>query len=148
MEPRVSLITLGVADVGRAREFYEQLGWVGQEVQETFFVQAGGLALVLWSREKLAADGGIADDGTDGFGGIVLAHNVRSNQEVDEIIAAAEAAGALVTKQAAVTFYGGYSGYFTDPDGHAWEIAHNPGFPLAPDGSITIPNLGSSSGAR
>jgi predicted lactoylglutathione lyase len=144
MEPRVSLITLGVADVGSARAFYEQLGWVGQEVQETVFVQAGGLALVLWSREKLADDGAIADEGTDGFGGIVLAHNVRSNEEVDEIIATAEAAGATVTKPAAATFYGGYSGYFTDPDGHAWEIAHNPGFPLAADGSIEIPDLGGS----
>ena len=144
MEPRVSLITLGVADVTRSREFYERLGWVGQEVQETVFVQAGALALVLWSREKLAADGGIADDGADGFGGIALAHNVRSNEEVDEIVAAAHAAGAIVTKPPDVTFYGGYSGYFTDPDGHAWEIGHNPGFSLAPDGSITIPDFGSS----
>jgi hypothetical protein len=141
MQPRVSLITLGVADLRRAREFYEELGWVGQEVQETVFVQAGALALVLWAREKLAADGGVEDRGTDGFGGIVLAHNVRSRQEVDEIIAAAQAAGATVTKTPAVTFYGGYSGYFTDPDGHAWEIAQNPGFPLAADGAITIPKL-------
>jgi uncharacterized protein len=144
MEPRVSLITLGVADVSRARKFYERLGWVGQEVEETVFVQAGALALVLWSREKLAADGGITDEGTDGFGGFVRAHNVRANQDVAALLAAAEAAGATVTKRAAVTFYGGYSGYFTDPDGHAWEIAHNPGFPLAPDGSITIPDLGRS----
>jgi hypothetical protein len=138
------LITLGVADVSRAREFYERLGWVGQEVEETVFVQAGALALVLWSREKLAADGAIADEGKDGFGGIVLAHNVRSNEEVDEVIATAEAAGATVTKLPAVTFYGGYSGYFTDPDGHAWEIAHNPGFALAQDGSITIPDFGTT----
>jgi len=144
MEPRVSLITLGVADLARAREFYEQLGWAGQEVEETVFVQAGGLALVLWSREKLAADGAFADAGADGFGGIVLAHNVRSNQEVDEIVAAAEAAGATVTKSPAATFYGGYAGYFTDPDGHAWEIAHNPGFALAEDGSIAIPDFGQS----
>jgi uncharacterized protein len=143
MEQRVSLITLGVADLSRAREFYAQLGWVGQEVQETVFVQAGGLALVLWSREKLAADGNITDDAGDGFGGIVLAHNVRSEQQVDQIIDTAEAAGATVTKRPATTFYGGYSGYFTDPDGHAWEVAHNPGFPLAKDGSITIPDMGS-----
>jgi len=142
MDPRVSLITLGVTDLGRAREFYERLGWVGQEVEETVFVQAGSMALILWSREKLAADGGITDEGTDGFGGVALAHNVRSSEEVDEIISTARAAGAIVTKPAGVTFYGGYSGYFTDPDGHAWEIAHNPGFPLAPDGSITIPDFG------
>src|SRR4051794_38014841 len=119
MQPRVSLITLGVADLGRAREFYAALGWVGQEVQETVFVQAGPLAIVLWAREKLAADAGISDTRADGFGGIALAHNVHSSQEVDEIIAAAAAAGAVVTKPAAATFYGGYSGYFTDPDGHA-----------------------------
>jgi predicted lactoylglutathione lyase len=141
MEPRVSLITLGVADLGRAREFYATLGWVGQEVQETVFIQAGPLALVLWSREKLAADGGLAESGADGFGGIALAHNVVSRQEVDEIIAAAEGAGATVTKPPAATFYGGYSGYFTDPDGHAWEIAHNPGFSLGPDGSLTLPDF-------
>jgi hypothetical protein len=141
MEPRISLVTLGVADVGRARVFYEALGWRGQEVEETVFIQAGGLALVLWSRDKLAADAGIADHGTDGFGGIALAHNVRSEREVDEIIAAAQKAGATVTKPAAPTFYGGYAGYFTDLDGHAWEIAHNPGFPLDADGAITIPDF-------
>jgi uncharacterized protein len=144
MEPRVSLITLGVADLERASQFYAALGWVGQEVQETVFVQAGPLAIVLWGREKLAADAGIADTRADGFGGIALAHNVHSRQEVDEIITAAEAAGAAVTKPAAATFYGGYSGYFTDPDGHAWEIAHNPGFSLAPDGSLTLPDFGES----
>jgi uncharacterized protein len=142
MERRVSLITLGVADVARARDFYERLGWAGQEAQETVFIQAGGLALVLWGREKLAADADIADQGSDGFGGVALAHNVRSSEEVDAIMAAAEAAGATVTKAPAPTFYGGYSGYFTDPDGHVWEIAHNPGFPLAPDGSLTIPDMG------
>ncbi len=142
MEQRVSLITLGVADVGKARRFYEDLGWRGQEVEETVFFQAGGSALVLWGREKLAADGGVEDIGADGFGGVALAQNVRSRKEVDAAIEAAAAAGARVTKPAAETFYGGYAGYFTDPDGHAWEIAHNPGFRLAEDGSLELPDMG------
>lgn len=144
MEQRVSLVTLGVADIQRARAFYERLGWQGQEVEETVFFQAGGLALVLWGREKLALDAGMADEGSDGFGGMALAHNVRSNGEVDQVIAAAEQAGATVTRSPAETFYGGYAGCFADPDGHVWEIAHNPGFPLAADGSISIPDFGST----
>jgi predicted lactoylglutathione lyase len=139
MEQRVSLITLGVADLGAAREFYAALGWRGHEVQETVFFQAGGLGVVLWSREKLAADGRLEDPGSDGFGGVVLAHNVRSRAEVDEIAAAAAAAGATITKPAEETFYGGYAAYFTDLDGHAWEVAHNPGFTLAEDGSLQLP---------
>jgi catechol 2,3-dioxygenase-like lactoylglutathione lyase family enzyme len=142
MEQRVSLITLGVADVARARAFYEQLGWRGQEVEETVFFQAGGIALVLWGRDKLAADCGLTDQPAGGFGGVALAHNVRSAAQVDEVLAAAQRAGAVITRPAATTFYGGYAGVFTDPDGHAWEIAHNPGFPLAADGSITIPDFG------
>lgn len=147
MEPRISIVTLGVADLARAKAFYEQLGWHGQEVEETVFVQAGALALVLWGRDKLAADCGLqAGCGTpsssgssrSGFGGIVLAQNVRSREEVDAIVAAAAAAGATVTRPPAETFYGGYAGVFTDPDGHAWEIAHNPGFALAEDGALTI----------
>ena len=142
MEQRISLITLGVADVGRARAFYERLGWRGQEVEETVFIQAGCSALVLWGRDKLAADCGVPDDHTAGFGGIALAQNVRSRIEVDEIITAAEQAGGAITRPPAETFYGGYAGVFTDLDGHAWEIAYNPGFPLAEDGSITIPDFG------
>ncbi|WP_030547818.1 VOC family protein [Streptomyces albus] len=142
MEQRISLITLGVADVARARAFYERLGWRGQEVEGTVFFQAGGLGLVLWGREKLARDSGVEDTRADGFGGIALAHNLRSPEEVDELLAAAGKAGATVTRPAAPTFYGGYAGAFTDPDGHVWEIAHNPGFPLAEDGSITIPDFG------
>ncbi len=141
MEQRVSLITLGITDLARARAFYESLGWQGQEVEETVFFQAGGLAVVLWSREKLAADCGVRDSGAAGFGGIALAHNVRSRAEVDDLMAVAEQAGATVTRPAAETFYGGYAGVFADPDGHLWEIAHNPGFTLAADGSITIPNF-------
>lgn len=139
MEQRVSLITLGVADVGVARAFYEQLGWEGKEVEETVFFQAGGIGFVLWGREKLAADGQLEDGGSDGFGGVALAHNVRSREEVEAVLAAAEAAGATITKRPAETFYGGYAAYFTDPDGHVWEVAHNPGFALAADGSLQLP---------
>src|SRR5438477_3547147 len=119
MEQRVSIITLGVADLERSRTFYEQLGWHGQEVEETVFFQAGCLAVVLWSREKLARDAGIGqvDGGGRGFSGIALAHNVRSQREVNEVIAAALNAGGTVTRQPETTFYGGYAGYFSDPDG-------------------------------
>ncbi len=141
MEPRVSLVTLGVADLARAKAFYAALGWEGQEVQETVFVQAGPLAVVLWSRAKLAEDSGIEDDG-GGFGGMALAQNVRSRDEVDAIVAAAAAAGATVTRPPAETFYGGYAGVFRDPDGHVWEIAHNPGFTLAEDGALVLPDFG------
>jgi catechol 2,3-dioxygenase-like lactoylglutathione lyase family enzyme len=135
---------VGVADVARARRFFERLGWRGQEVEQTVFFQAGGQAVVLWSREKLADDAGIADDQpTDGFGGLALAYNARSAAEVDDILAAAEAAGATITKPAATTFYGGYSGYFADPDGHLWEVAHNPGFTVEDDGSLTLPDFSS-----
>lgn len=143
MEQRLSLVTLGVADLARSRAFYAALGWRGQEVEETVFFQAGGIAVVLWGREKLAADCGLdLPAAPAGFGGIALAHNVRSAAEVDEVVAAAERAGGTVTRPPAETFYGGYAGVFTDPDGHAWEIAHNPGFALAEDGSLTVPDLG------
>ncbi|MEV0805300.1 VOC family protein [Micromonospora sp. NPDC050200] len=138
MEQRISLVTLGVADLPRARAFYERLGWRGQEVEETVFFQAGGLALVLWGRDKLAADAGVPD--TDP-GGVTLAQNVRSRAEVDDVLATAAQAGARITRPAAKTFYGGYAGCFTDPDGHVWEIAWNPGFPLAEDGTLTVPDF-------
>jgi catechol 2,3-dioxygenase-like lactoylglutathione lyase family enzyme len=144
VEQRISLVTLGVVDLARAREFYTRLGWRGQELEETVFVQAGAMALVLWGRDKLAADAGLVDRGTDGFGGVVLAHNVRSRAEVDEVLAVAAGAGAEIIQPARETFYGGYAGFFTDPDGHVWEIAYNPGFPLAADGAITIPDFGTS----
>jgi predicted lactoylglutathione lyase len=144
MEQRVTLITLGVSDLARSKAFYEALGWRGQEVQETVFFQAGGLGLVLWGREKLAADCGLeADKEPPAFGGIVLAHNVRDDSEVDALLDTARAAGGTVTKPAARNEIGFYSGAFTDPDGHAWEIAHNPGFPLAEDGTVALPDFGS-----
>jgi catechol 2,3-dioxygenase-like lactoylglutathione lyase family enzyme len=142
VEQRVSLVTLGVTDLARARAFYERLGWRGQEVQQTVFFQAGPLVVVLWGRAALAADAGIDDPGTDGFGGMALARNVRSRAEVDEVLADAAAAGATVTRPAAETFYGGYAGCFTDPDGHVWEIAHNPGFSLGADGALALPDFG------
>ena len=102
------------------------------------------MAVVLWARHKLAADAGIEDSDAGGFGGLALAHNVRSRAEVDGLLADAENAGAEVTRAASETFYGGYAGYFRDPDGHVWEIAFNPGFQLGPDGSITLPDFGAS----
>ncbi|MBS1846108.1 MAG: VOC family protein [Actinobacteria bacterium] len=139
MDQRISLITLGVEDLAAAKAFYEALGWECKEIEETVFVQAGGSAVVLWGREKLAADAGVEDARADGFGGIALAQNVRSREEVDAIVAAAEAAGARITKPAAETFYGGYAAYFADLDGHLWEVAHNPGFTLRDDGSLRLP---------
>jgi catechol 2,3-dioxygenase-like lactoylglutathione lyase family enzyme len=144
MEQRISLVTLGVADLDRARAFYERLGWRGQEVERTVFFQAGGLAVVLWGRDQLAGDAGLTDPAGDGFGGIALAHNVRTRDEVDAVLAVAQAAGATNTRPARETIYGGYAGCFTDPDGHVWEIAHNPGFTLAPDGTLTVPDFGRS----
>jgi predicted lactoylglutathione lyase len=144
MEQRLSLVTLGVSDVNRSRRFYEQLGWRGQEVEQTVFFQAGCMVLTLWSREKLALDSGIGqvDGDPEAFSGVVLAHNVRSKDEVAEVISAAVKAGGRVTRQPQATFYGGYAGCFSDPDGHLWEIAHNPGFALGEDGSLTLPDFG------
>jgi uncharacterized protein len=142
MEQRVSLITLGVEDVARAKAFYEALGWSGQEVQETVFFQAGGSAVVLWGRAKLAADAGVAPaPASAGCTGVALAHNVRSPEEVDEILATAGRCGATVTRPARRTSYGGYAGYFADPEGHLWEVAHNPGITLAEDGTLILPDF-------
>lgn len=138
------MVTLGVADVARARQFYQRLGWRGQEVEQTVFFQAGAMAVVLWGRDKLAADAGIEDRGGDGFGGVVLAHNVESPAAVDQVLREAADAGAEITQPARRTFYGGYAGCFTDPDGHVWEVAYNPGIPLGPDGAITVPEFDGS----
>ncbi|MEQ4721007.1 VOC family protein [Nonomuraea sp. B19D2] len=143
MEQRITLVTLGVSDLARAKGFYEALGWQGQEVEETVFFQAGSLGLILWGRDKLAKDCGLEPGPAVGFGGIALAHNVRSDAEVDALLAAVERAGGTVTKPATINVIGFYAGAFVDPDGHAWEIAHNPGIPLAKDGSITLPDFGS-----
>ncbi len=139
MEQRVTLVTLGVSDYLRAKAFYEALGWSpALEVDETAFYQGNGIILALWGREKLGPELGIPDDGAR-FGGIALAHNVRSREEVHEVIEQARENGAEITREPEVTFYGGYAGAFRDLDGHAWEIAHNPGFGLDDDGNIVLP---------
>jgi uncharacterized protein len=139
MEQSISLITLGVADYERAKAFYEAIGWSpAMDVEETAFFQANGVVLVLWSRDKLAADMGVADDGAR-WGGVALAHNVGSDDEVDRVIEEARANGAEIPREPAKTFYGGYAGAFRDLDGHLWEVAHNPGFGLADDGSVILP---------
>ena len=140
MEQRVSLITLGVADLGRARSFYQALGWTtgAKPDDDVVFFQAGGMVVALWDRGKLAEDTVVPDDG--GWGGITLAHNVRSPEEVDAILSAAGAAGAAITRPGSETFWGGYSGVFVDPEGHPWEIAHNPDWTLRDDGSISLPS--------
>ena len=142
MEQRLSLVTLGVTDVARARDFYERLGWQGQEVQETVFFQAGSMAVILWGRDKLADDSGVVDEPRGAFDGVVLAQNVRSEAEVDAIAAAVGAAGGEVTRPPGPTFYGGYAACFRDLDGHVWEIAYNPGFTLGADGALTLPDFG------
>ena len=144
MEQRVSSISLGVEDVKRSRAFYERLGWQGQEVAETVVFRVGAIALVLWGRDKLALDCGAFDERAGGFSGVVLSHNVRSEAEVEDIVTSAERAGATVTRHASRTPRGGYAAFFTDPDGHGWEVAHNPAFPLAEEGSTTIPDLSST----
>ncbi|UJA21807.1 VOC family protein [Thermoleophilia bacterium SCSIO 60948] len=137
MKQALSAVTLGVSDLARARHFYEALGWtVHTEVSETVFFQANGFALVLWDRAKLAADSGVEDAG--GWGGVTLAHNVGSPGEVDDLLAAAERAGGAVTLKGAATDWGGYHGAFTDPEGHAWEVAHNPFWTLYDDGSTSL----------
>jgi catechol 2,3-dioxygenase-like lactoylglutathione lyase family enzyme len=137
MEQRVSLITLGVADVSRARAFYEALGWSGDSPDgEVVFFQFGGMILALWDRDALAADSVVADAG--GWGGVTLAHNVRSPAEVDAVLAEAEAAGATIGRHGAETSWGGYSGIFIDPDGQPWEVAHNPFWRLDNDGSVRL----------
>lgn len=140
MKQSLSLVTLGVADYHRAKAFYEALGWTtALDVQETAFFSANGVVVVLWDRKKLAADMGLSDDGAR-FGGIALAHNVRSREEVHEVIGEARANGAEIAREPAETFYGGYAGVFRDLDGHAWEIAHNPGFGLEESGTVVLPS--------
>jgi predicted lactoylglutathione lyase len=137
VEQRLSLVTLGVADLERAHAFYRALGWTddAEPGADVVFYQAGGMIVALWERGKLAEDSGVTDSG--GWGGVTLAQNVGSPEEVDELIEQARAAGATIAREGAATFWGGYSGVFIDPDGHPWEIAHNPYWTINPDGSIT-----------
>ncbi len=137
MEQRISLVTLGVADVSRARRFYEALGWVGESPDgEIVFFQAAGIVIALWDRARLAEDSAKTDTG--GWGGVTIAHNVGSPSEVDAVVAQAAAAGATIGRAPAPTFWGGYSGVFIDPDGHPWEVAHNPGWVLGDAGSTRL----------
>jgi predicted lactoylglutathione lyase len=139
VEQRLTAVTLGVRNLERARIFYEALGWVtrAEPDADVVFFQAGGMVVALWDRARLAEDSGVEDAG--GWGGVTCAHNVRSPEEVDRVIAEAEAAGAAIPRHGAETFWGGYSGVFVDPDGHPWEVAHNPRWILADDGSVTLP---------
>ena len=141
MEQRLSLITLGVSDVSRAQKFYEALGWsldggVDDETDHVAFFQMPAMIVALWDRTKLAEDSGVEDAG--GWGGVTLAYNVRSPAEVDEVLAEARAAGAGIARSGAPTFWGGYSGVFVDPDGHPWEVAHNPRSTVHEDGRTTL----------
>ena len=137
MEQRLSLVTLGVADLDASRRFYEALGWrETPRADGVVFFQAGGMVVALWERAALAEDSGVDDTG--GWGGITLAHNVSSPEAVDSVIEEARAAGATIARAPAATFWGGYSGVFIDPDGHPWEVAHNPYWTLADDGSISL----------
>jgi uncharacterized protein len=139
MEQRVSLVTLGVVDLARARSFYERLGWVpAPGDDDVVFFQAGGMVLALWGRDQLAEDSGVTDSG--GWGGVTLAYNARSPEDVDTVLEEARRAGATVARAGAETFWGGYSGVFVDPDGHPWEVAHNPFWTIADDGSISLPS--------
>ncbi len=141
MEQRISIVTLGVANLERSRNFYERLGWrrAAEKAEGIVFFQAGGMALALYPRTELAKDANIVAEGR-GFGGITLAYNARSRDEVNTVLAEAKAAGAKVLKPAQDAFWGGYSGYFSDPDDFPWEVTWNPSLPIAGDGSIRLPN--------
>jgi predicted lactoylglutathione lyase len=138
LEQRVSLITLGVRDLARARGFYEALGWKSgaAPADDVVFFQAGCMIVALWGRDQLAEDTMVEDSG--GWGGVTLAYNARSPEEVDAVLAEADAAGAKIPRAGAETFWGGYSGVFVDPDGHAWEVAHNPHWTLSEDGAVSL----------
>lgn len=136
MDQRLSLVTLGVDDLERSLRFYEALGWKrANENPEVAFFQLPGIVFAIWSRKSLAEDARTSADGS-GFRGISLAYNARSRAEADAVMAEAKAAGAKVMKPAEETSWGGYSGYFCDPDGHLWEVAHNPVWEIAADGAV------------
>jgi uncharacterized protein len=139
VDQRLSLITLGVADLARARAFYEGLGWQtrAEPDDDVVFFQAGCMIVALWPRDLLAEDTVVEDNG--GWGGITLAYNARTTEEVDEVVGQAEAAGATIGRPPAETFWGGYSGVFLDPDGHPWEVAHNPRWTIDADGAVRLP---------
>lgn len=141
MNANVTLITLTVADIAKATRFYENLGFVkskSESQEQVSFFRAGGIVLSLWDRKEQIQD---AKAGTlwDGNGGIVVAQNVASAAQVDAVLAKAKSAGARILKPGTKTFWGGYNGYFADPDGHLWEIAHNPHWQLDGDGQLVLP---------
>jgi catechol 2,3-dioxygenase-like lactoylglutathione lyase family enzyme len=140
MRQRVGLVTLGVRDLARSLAFYRALGWRESSRSvpgDVAFFDVGGAVLALWSRDLLAGDSAVTDSG--GWGGVTLAHNVGSPAEVDAVLAEADAAGAVIGRPGAPTEWGGYSGIFVDPDGHPWEVAYNPGWPIDDDGHVRIP---------
>jgi len=139
MEQRVSLVTLGVGDLARALRFYQALGWrsAADDDADVAFFQAGGMIVALWGRAQLAEDSAVADGG--GWGGVTLAYNTRSDGEVDAVIEEARRAGATIGREPGPTFWGGYSAVFVDPDGHPWEVAHNPYWTIADDGGVRLP---------
>ena len=139
MEKRVSLVTLGVRDLPRAVAFYAALGWKADndwQAQDVAFYQVPGMVFALWGRDELAEDSVVEDSG--GWGGVTMAYNVRTPDDVDTVIAEAEAAGATIGRRPTETFYGGYSGIFIDPDGHPWEVAHNPRWRVTDDGQTRL----------
>ena len=141
MEQRLSLVTLGVRDLAASRAFYRRLGWMESPPSNDHvaFFQCGGMVFALWSRDALAEDAGVGTPGK-GFANISLAQNVRSKEAVDAVLAEAKKAGATILKPGSEAFWGGYTGYFADPDGFAWEVAWNPGFEILPDGRIKLPH--------
>jgi predicted lactoylglutathione lyase len=139
LKQRLSLVTLGVADLGRSVGFYGALGWTPAndwEQQGVAFYESGGMVVALWSRDELADDSEVEDTG--GWGGVTFAHNVGSREEVDAVLAEARAAGATIARPGGEAFWGGYTGIFIDPDGHPWEVAHNPHWTVEDDGSVRI----------
>lgn len=141
MEPRITLVTLGVRDLGRSVAFYERLGFprAVRDAEGVAFFRLGPVVLSLFPRADLAGDAGVPPEG-DGFRAVALAHNVRDRDAVKDVLAEAEAAGARIVRPAGDAPWGGRFGYFADPDGHLWEVAWNPGFPLGADGTPRLPD--------
>ena len=138
MKQRLNLVTLGVTDLARARSFYKALGWTtgaGPEDDVVFF-QAGEMVVALWDRGRLAEDSCVEDEG--GWGGVTFALNFASREEVDAAVEEVRAAGARIGREPAETFWGGYSAVILDPDGHPWEIAHNPHWTITEDGGVRL----------
>ncbi len=143
MEQRLSMVSLGVNNIKNSTEFYQRLGWIKSKAaskDEISFFQMGGIALAIYDREMLAAEANLKINSGNGFGGIALAHNARSETEVNDILALAEKSGGKILKTARKVFWGGYSGYFKDIDNHVWEVAFNPYMEITKDGSIKLPD--------